>query len=38
MIDAKARKAKYCDKLSSDNINLVLSIIRSIISPQNSIK
>ena len=37
MIDTKARKAKYCDKLTNDSINLVLSIIRSIISPQNSI-
>lgn len=38
MIDVVARKAKYCDKLSRDSLNLVLSIIRSIISPQNSIR
>lgn len=37
MIDVKARKAKYCDKLSADSLNLVLSIIRTIISPQNNI-
>lgn len=36
-IDTKARKAKYCDSLSQDNLNLVLSIIRAIISPQNNI-
>lgn len=37
MIDTKARKAKYCDSLSQDNLTLVLSIIRAIISPQNNI-
>ena len=36
-IDCNARRAKFCESLDNDTLNLTLSIIRTIISPQSSL-
>ena len=38
MIDSKARKVKYVESIDGDFIRTILSITRSIISVQNSLK